>query len=41
MRKSMTLFEEMRKIGIGGALLFDSGEAGPDAPHGPKIKSDA
>ena len=28
-------FEEMREKGIGGALLFDAGEAGPDAPRGP------
>ena len=33
-------FEEMRKQGIGGALLFDAGEAGPDAPRGPKFMSD-
>ncbi|MCX6880374.1 MAG: glycosyl hydrolase [Verrucomicrobia bacterium] len=34
-------FEEMRKQGIGGALLFDAGEAGPDAPRGPQFMSDA
>ena len=34
-------FEEMRKQGIGGALLFDAGEAGPEAPRGPKFMSDA
>jgi hypothetical protein len=32
-------FEEMRKQGIGGALLFDAGEAGPEAPRGPKFMS--
>ena len=32
-------FEEMRKQGIGGALLFDAGEAGPDAPRGPHFMS--
>ena len=32
-------FEEMRKQGISGALLFDAGEAGPDAPRGPKFMS--
>jgi hypothetical protein len=32
-------FEEMRKQGIRGALLFDAGEAGPDAPRGPKFMS--
>ena len=34
-------FEEMRKQGIGGALLFDAGEAGPEAPRGPKFMSAA
>jgi len=34
-------FEEMRKQGISGALLFDAGEAGPEAPRGPKFMSDA
>ena len=33
-------FEEMRKQGISGALLFDAGEAGADAPRGPKFMSD-
>jgi hypothetical protein len=33
-------FEEMRKQGISGALLFDAGEAGPPAPRGPKFMSD-
>ncbi len=33
-------FEEMRKQGISGALLFDAGEAGPDVPRGPKFMSD-
>jgi hypothetical protein len=32
-------FEEMRKQGIGGALLFDAGEAGPAAPRGPAFMS--
>jgi hypothetical protein len=32
-------FEEMRKQGIRGALLFDAGVAGPDAPRGPKFMS--
>ena len=30
-------FEEMKKHGIGGALLFDAGEAGPEIPRGPKF----
>src|SRR5512137_1708335 len=34
-------FEEMRKQGIGGALLFDAGEAGPEAPRGPHFMSPA
>ncbi|MEI8373130.1 MAG: glycosyl hydrolase [Planctomycetota bacterium] len=33
-------FEEMRSQGISGALLFDAGEAGPDAPCGPNFMSD-
>jgi hypothetical protein len=32
-------FEEMRNQGIGGALLFDAGEAGAEAPRGPKFMS--
>jgi hypothetical protein len=32
-------FEEMRDKGIGGALLFDAGEAGPAAPRGPHFMS--
>ena len=32
-------FEEMKKQGIGGALLFDAGEAGSEAPRGPKFMS--
>jgi hypothetical protein len=32
-------FEEMRKQGIGGALLFDAGMAGPEAPRGPQFMS--
>ena len=32
-------FEEMKKQGISGALLFDAGEAGPDAPRGPHFMS--
>ena len=34
-------FEEMRKQGIAGALLFDAGEAGSDAPRGPHFMSAA
>ena len=34
-------FEEMKKQGIGGALLFDAGEAGPEAPRGPHFMSAA
>ena len=34
-------FEEMRKQGIAGALLFDAGEAGVDAPRGPPFMSAA
>ena len=33
-------FEEMKKQGIAGALLFDAGEAGPEAPRGPAFMSD-
>lgn len=32
-------FEEMHKQGISGALLFDAGQAGPDAPRGPEFMS--
>lgn len=32
-------FEEMKKQGIGGALLFDAGEAGAEAPRGPRFMS--
>jgi hypothetical protein len=32
-------FEEMRKQGIAGALLFDAGEAGTEAPRGPHFMS--
>ena len=32
-------FEEMTKQGISGALLFDAGEAGPEAPRGPAFMS--
>ena len=32
-------FEEMRKQGISGALLFDAGQAGPEAPRGPLFMS--
>ena len=32
-------FEEMRKQGIAGALLFDAGEAGAEAPRGPAFMS--
>ena len=32
-------FEEMKKQGIGGALLFDAGEAGAEAPRGPHFMS--
>lgn len=32
-------FEEMRRQGIAGALLFDAGEAGPDVPRGPRFMS--
>ncbi len=34
-------FEEMRKQGIGGALLFDAGEGGPEVPRGPHFMSAA
>jgi len=33
--------EEMRKQGIAGALLFDAGEAGAEAPRGPAFMSPA
>ena len=32
-------FAEMKEQGIAGALLFDAGEAGPDAPRGPHFMS--
>ncbi len=32
-------FEEMKRQGIAGALLFDAGEAGPDVPRGPQFMS--
>ncbi len=32
-------FEEMKRQGIGGALLFDAGQAGPPAPRGPHFMS--
>ena len=32
-------FEEMKKQGIAGALLFDAGQAGEEAPRGPKFMS--
>ena len=32
-------FEEMRKQGIAGALLFDAGIAGSEAPRGPRFMS--
>jgi hypothetical protein len=32
-------FEEMRKQGISGALLFDAGAGGPEAPQGPRFMS--
>ena len=32
-------FEEMKRQGISGALLFDAGEAGPPAPRGPHFMS--
>ena len=32
-------FEEMKRQGISGALLFDAGEAGPPAPRGPSFMS--
>ncbi len=34
-------FEEMKRQGISGALLFDAGNAGPDAPRGPHFMSPA
>jgi hypothetical protein len=33
-------FEEIQKQGIAGALLFDAGEAGSEAPRGPQFMSD-
>jgi len=33
-------FEQMKQQGIAGALLFDAGEAGPEAPRGPTFMSD-
>jgi hypothetical protein len=33
--------EEMKRQGIGGVILFDAGEGGPDAPDGPKFMSSA
>ena len=32
-------FEQMRRQGIGGALLFDAGEGGAEAPRGPTFMS--
>ncbi len=32
-------FEEMKRQGISGALLFDAGQAGPPAPRGPHFMS--
>jgi len=32
-------FKEMKRQGISGALLFDAGRAGPDAPRGPHFMS--
>ena len=32
-------FEEFKKQGISGALLFDAGEGGPDVPRGPHFMS--
>lgn len=32
-------FEEMKRQGISGALLFDAGTAGPPAPRGPHFMS--
>jgi len=32
-------FEEMKRQGISGALLFDAGKAGPPAPRGPHFMS--
>ena len=34
-------FEEMKRQGISGALLFDAGSAGPPAPRGPHFMSPA
>lgn len=33
-------FEEMKRQGIGGALLFDAGDGGPAVPEGPAFMSD-
>ncbi len=33
--------EEMKRQGLGGVLLFDAGEGGPDAPKGPVFMSPA
>ena len=33
--------EAMKRQGIGGVLLFDAGEGGPDAPKGPVFMSEA
>lgn len=33
-------FKEMKRQGIGGALLFDAGDGGPDVPQGPAFMSD-
>jgi len=33
--------EEMKRQGIGGVLVFDAGEGGPDAPDGPVFMSPA
>ena len=30
-------FEEMKRQGIAGALLFDAGEGGPEVPRGPRF----
>ena len=34
-------FQQMKKQGISGALLFDAGQTGPDAPRGPQFMSPA
>ena len=33
-------FEEMKRQGIGGAILFDAGDGGPAVPQGPVFMSD-